>query len=89
MVFKKALELMPLEDILDDFGFFMTICTPLNAYTGEVTTKVTVAYQLYYKTLKNLGSEEHEYFSKRLLSGEDIGCFALTELGHGSNVRNI
>ena len=35
----------------------------------------------------NLGTEKHLQFLERAKTLEDIGSFALTEMGHGSNVR--
>lgn len=36
-----------------------------------------------------LGTERHREYLERALKMDDIGCFGLTELGHGSNVRNV
>lgn len=48
-----------------------------------------VNLQLAYKTIETLGTEKHYEARRRIEKGIDLSCFALTELGHGSNVRSI
>ena len=54
-----------------------------------MSVKFQVSLILYFKSLYNLGTEKHQSFIQGILNGEDVGCFGLTELGHGSNVRGI
>jgi acyl-CoA oxidase len=38
------------------------------------------------KSIKNLGTEKHLKYIERAATLEDIGCFCMTELAHGSDV---
>jgi len=58
-------------------------------YDAAVCVKFGVHFHLYAKTIMNLGTEKHLAFLERAKTMDDIGSFALTELGHGSNVRNL
>lgn len=48
-----------------------------------------VHFGLYMKTLKNLGTQKHKKFIERAAKLEDLCCFCMTELAHGSNVQGI
>lgn len=51
--------------------------------------KAGVQWGLFGGAVENLGTERHRDYIRRLISLDLLGCFAMTESGHGSDVANI
>ncbi|MFF3646937.1 acyl-CoA dehydrogenase family protein [Streptomyces sp. NPDC002564] len=56
----------------------------------SVLVKVGVQFGLFGGAILQLGTERHhDAYLPRLVTGELMGCFAMTETGHGSNVQAL
>src|SRR6266702_3584686 len=60
------------------------------AYTDlSLWVKSGVQWGLFGGAVENLGTDRHTDVVKQLLSMELLGCFAMTESGHGSDVASL
>lgn len=77
----------------DDFLQDPVLCNMtgecLFTFDASVAIKSGVHFLLYLFSIYNLGTEKHKKYIDRAMSLEDFGSFSLTELGHGSNARDI
>ncbi len=56
----------------------------------SVLVKTGVQFGLFGGAILHLGTERHhEAYLPRLITGELMGCFAMTETGHGSDVQAL
>ncbi|KAI8150134.1 acyl-CoA dehydrogenase/oxidase C-terminal [Fennellomyces sp. T-0311] len=56
----------------------------------DLSTPFTLHYSMFIPTLKNQTTDEQKkLFLERALNHHIIGCYAQTEVGHGSNVQGL
>ncbi|WP_224361334.1 acyl-CoA dehydrogenase family protein [Hyalangium versicolor] len=73
-----------------DLGAFIAAFETLAFFDLSLTVKVGVNFGLFGGSVYFLGTQRHHReVLPRIASLELPGCFAMSELGHGSNVRDV
>lgn len=73
-----------------DVRGFMAAMETLGFHDLSLTIKFGVQFGLFQGSVQLLGTRwHHEHFLPRIARGELLGVFAMSELGHGSNVRDL
>lgn len=73
----------------DDLAAFSAVFEELGHGDLSLLIKVGVQYGLYGGAIWALGTERHRQRLAKVASGEELGCFAMSEVGHGSNVAGV
>ncbi|SDC30037.1 acyl-CoA dehydrogenase family protein [Actinokineospora iranica] len=73
-----------------DPGGFLTAFEMLGFGDLSVMVKAGVQWGLFGGAVEALGTERHhERHLRAIMSGDLLGCFAMTEAGHGSDVQHL
>lgn len=73
-----------------DPGMAVTGIEMLAQFDLSLMVKAGVQWGLFGGAIENLGTQQHhDRYIKDLINLDVLGCFAMTETGHGSNVQNL
>lgn len=75
---------------IGNMSLYATIFENLMYVDGSLTVKFGVQFGLFGGSIQKLGTKKHhDRYLTAVGKAELLGCFAMTETGHGSNVRGI
>ncbi len=77
------------DQVLENIDQTLIGLTSTTNNDAAALVKYMVHFGLYLKTIKNLGTEKHKTWLREGINMRDLGCYGLTEAGHGSNVRGL
>ena len=73
-----------------DVGAAVTTIEMLAMSDLSLMVKAGVQWGLFGGAIENLGTERHhEAYVRKIIDLELLGCFAMTETGHGSDVQSL
>ncbi|MFZ1787033.1 MAG: acyl-CoA dehydrogenase [Saprospiraceae bacterium] len=74
----------------NQIGDYMAVFEILAMHDLSLTVKFGVQFGLFGGAIHGLGTEKHhKKYIEALGKAELLGCFAMTETGHGSNVKDL
>ena len=74
----------------NDMGAYMAVFETLAYHDMSLSVKFGVQFGLFGGAILNLGTPyHHNTYLPKTGTGEYLGCFAMTETGHGSNVKDL
>jgi len=83
------LGLLQPQDYVNDPCKIFAIHETLVLSDPSLTSAFTIQFNILIGSLSNLSTEKHRSFIPEALSLKCVGCFALTEIGYGSNAIAI
>ncbi|OBK25598.1 acyl-CoA dehydrogenase [Mycobacterium asiaticum] len=72
-----------------DVGAAITMIEMLAMSDLSLMVKAGVQWGLFGGAVENLGTERHGDYIKDIITLDLLGCFAMTETGHGSDVQSL
>ncbi len=72
-----------------DVGAAITMIEMLAMSDLSLMVKAGVQWGLFGGAVENLGTERHYDYVQHIIDLELLGCFAMTETGHGSDVQSL
>ncbi|XP_030170157.1 peroxisomal acyl-coenzyme A oxidase 3 isoform X2 [Lynx canadensis] len=81
--------LVRVEDMVRNPLSMLTLITCLGTYDWSLAQKFLLHLLVFGFTIYKSGSERHLEYLPKILNMEIFGCFALTEVSHGSNAKAI
>ncbi|KAG2372998.1 hypothetical protein C9374_012941 [Naegleria lovaniensis] len=81
--------LLSVESVNQDIYSLLGVLEGTVIYDMSCTAKMVKCLQLCGSCIYKLGTEKHRHLLDGINKGQDIMCFMMTELTHGSNVKGI
>lgn len=74
----------------DNMGGYMSVFETLACHNLSLTIKFGVQFGLFGGAIYGLGTDQHhKKYLEDVGNAKLLGCFAMTETGHGSNVKSL
>ncbi|CAH1130846.1 unnamed protein product [Ceutorhynchus assimilis] len=85
----KSIDLLSISSLIQNLKIPPTATRVMMQVSPSSTIKFSVTDSLFVNVIRSLGTTRHDHFINDTEEGNIIGCYCLTEIAHGSNVKGM